>query len=457
MDERWRPCHLTRTRFFGGAWVRQGPQMPREGGGVLSHLTASTEDLRRLLVLIDRLPALIGYWDRDLRNVVANRSYIEYFGMTPDDIRGRHIREVLGEDVYALNLPFIEGALAGREQLFEWTLTDQQGRTRYTQASYVPDIVDGAVSGFYVQVTDVTARVEAEQARDDAVRMYEISMAHAPSGTCVFSTGGVALQVNPAMCSLLACTEADLVGKSFLPFVHPDYVAAVHAEMVALLGGAAEVSSEGPYLRLDGSTVWMQRNAVRVPGAHGAEDVLVAQFQDITARKQAEAELARMAVTDSLTGLNNRHALEECARQYRDDRPGVSIGIIFVDLDGFKEVNDLHGHLAGDAVLIQVANRLASVTPDPNSVYRLGGNEFVVVVPSAESEGALVRLTERIGEVMDGHYVTDTSPVFLAASVGCSFGPAADIDKHLRMADSRMYQHKARRRGNWWMNAESGA
>ncbi|MGZ8802089.1 MAG: sensor domain-containing diguanylate cyclase [Mycobacterium sp.] len=324
-----------------------------------------SEEMRRLRLLIDGLPALIGYWDRDLRNVVANQSYVDYFGMTPDEIRGRHIREVLGEELFALNLPYIQGALAGDEQLFERTLVDQRGRRRYTQASYLPDVVDGAVRGFYVQVTDVTARVEAERARDEAVRMYEISITNAPFGNGVFDSRGFALQVNPALCELLACTAADLVGADFRRFVHPDCLADAEADLLALVRDSAQISSERRYVRLDGTTIWMQRNAVLVPGAHGADDVIVAQFQDVTARRKAEAELARMAATDPLTGLNNRHALEERVRRNRDIPLGSSVGIIFVDLDGFKVVNDVHGHMAGDAVLIEAAARLAEVAPAP--------------------------------------------------------------------------------------------
>ena len=414
--------------------------------GVDDQPAAQPEEMRRLRLLLDRLPALIGYWDRELRNVVANQSYVDYFGMTPDEIRGRQIREVLGEEVYALNLPYIRGALAGREQLFERTLIDQQGATRYTQASYLPDIVDGAVRGFYVQVTDVTARVEAERARDEAVRMYEISMANSPFGNGVFDTSAHALQVNPALCELLACTAADLIDKDFRRFIHPDSLMDAEMDLVALVRDSSQISSEHRYVRLDGTTIWMQHNAVLVPGAHGADDVIVAQFQDVTARREAETELARMAVTDSLTGLNNRHALEECVQRHGDVRLGASVGIIFVDLDGFKDVNDAHGHVAGDAVLIEAAARLTAVAPEPNSVFRLGGDEFVVVVPSAESAGSVAELAGLIGQVMDGRYEIAPTPVTVAASVGCAYGPADDVEALMRIADSNMYEHKARRR-----------
>ena len=97
---------------------------------------------------------------------------------------------------------------------------------------------------------------------------------------------------------------------------------------------------------------------------------------------------------------------------------------------------------------------MAEVTPAPNSVYRLGGDEFVVVIPSAESATAVVRLAERVGVVMDGRYLSAHTPVVLAASVGCAYGAADDIESLLRTADSKMYEDKARRRSDWWKSAE---
>ena len=333
---------------------------------------APTVETRRLRLLIDRLPALIGYWDADLHNVIANDAYTEYFGMAPDEIRGRHIREALGETLYAQNLPHIEGVLAGEEQHFEGTLTDQHGRTRIAQTSFVPDIVDGKVHGFYVQATDVTARVQAERDRDEAVRLFEISMANAPFGKAVLTTSGQALYINPALCELIGYSAEELTGVNYIDYLHSDDVGASAADFKSLVDGSVpQFSAERRYVRRDGSTIWMHVSAVLVPGTHGAEDLVVAQFQDVTARKSAEAELARRAITDPLTGLNNRHELVNSIEEHRATRPGAPVGVIFVDLDGFKRVNDHHGHAVGDAVLIQAASRRKNMVTEPNSVYRL--------------------------------------------------------------------------------------
>jgi PAS domain S-box-containing protein len=128
-----------------------------------AQLRQTQRDIRAIL---DNLPAMIGYWDADLRNRMGNQAYVEWFGFTPQDMYGRHIREVLGERLFELNLPYMTAALRGEAQLFDRTIIDTQGVTRHTQASYIPDTdtVDGAVRGFFVLVTDITARKNAEEA-----------------------------------------------------------------------------------------------------------------------------------------------------------------------------------------------------------------------------------------------------------------------------------------------------
>lgn len=132
--------------------------------------------------VLDALPGPVGYWDRDLRNVLANRAYVDYFGLTPEVIVGMHAREVLGEVLFTMNLPFVTRALAGEPQQFDRTLVDPCGRTRHTQTGYAPHWSDGVVDGFVVQVTDVTDRVNAERDAQYNAQIYRSLVASVPDG-----------------------------------------------------------------------------------------------------------------------------------------------------------------------------------------------------------------------------------------------------------------------------------
>jgi diguanylate cyclase (GGDEF)-like protein/PAS domain S-box-containing protein len=126
----------------------------------------------RIRAVLDGIPAMVGYWDKDLRNCLANAAYGEWFSTDPRRMHGLHIRELLGEELFAANRGYIEKVLQGEPQQFERTLVDASGRTRYTQASYVPDLQDGGVQGFFVLVTDVTERVLSEQRQQRDMDRY---------------------------------------------------------------------------------------------------------------------------------------------------------------------------------------------------------------------------------------------------------------------------------------------
>ncbi|PKO48877.1 MAG: hypothetical protein CVU31_03425 [Betaproteobacteria bacterium HGW-Betaproteobacteria-4] len=126
---------------------------------------------RDLQSILDNMPAMIGYWDRTLHNRFGNHAYAEWFGIKPDQMRGMHIREVIGEHLYQLNLPKMEAALRGEPQTFELSILPPDGMAwRHAQSNYIPDIHGDLVDGFYVLVTDITsfklAQLEIERNRD---------------------------------------------------------------------------------------------------------------------------------------------------------------------------------------------------------------------------------------------------------------------------------------------------
>jgi diguanylate cyclase (GGDEF)-like protein/PAS domain S-box-containing protein len=131
--------------------------------------------------IVDSLPALVGYWDADLTNRLANRDYVDYFGTTPEQMRGMHISEVLGPEMFAANRPYIDGALAGEPQVFDREVVMPSGEVRYTQVSYLPDVGDQGVRGFFVLVTNITARRHAEVALQASEDRYRTLLEQLPS------------------------------------------------------------------------------------------------------------------------------------------------------------------------------------------------------------------------------------------------------------------------------------
>lgn len=405
------------------------------------------DEASRLRRLIDSLPAMLCCWDRDLMNVVANVAFAEFVGMAPSEIRGRPIGEVLGENLRRLDPADLDAVLAGEQRVSERALIDRHGVTRHFQTAYVPDLVDGQVAGFCLQATDLTSHIEDERARESELRMFRTCVENAPTGQAIVDTSLHGLYVNPAFCSMFGYTADEALVANFREFVSPEDVEVAEQDLAALKNDPkSPVATELRVVRRDGTVVWVQRDAVLLPGARGSQDVLIGQFQDITARKHAEAELARLAVTDPLTGLLNRQALVDSIGAHRDAEPSASVGIVFLDLDGFKKINDDRGHAVGDAVLVQVATRLTQIVSPPDSVYRLGGDEFVILSKAADSEAIVTELADLLRRALSGNYDGGGVPVRLSASVGSTWGPVADLEDLLHLADARMYRHKAQQR-----------
>jgi PAS domain S-box-containing protein len=127
-----------------------------------------------LRAVLDDLPAMFSYWGADMRNRIANRLYTRVWGLTPDQMRGRRARDVFGEEIFELNLPYWERALAGEPQRFEREIVDASGARRFTEATFTPHLVDGRAAGIVILVTDVTARREAaEELRRSRERLVE--------------------------------------------------------------------------------------------------------------------------------------------------------------------------------------------------------------------------------------------------------------------------------------------
>ena len=250
-----------------------------------------------LAAILDALPAMVGYWDADLRNRVANRAYVEFFGLTPEEIRGRHIRDVLGSDLYELNRPFIERALAGEPQLFDRTIIDPTGEPRFTQASYIPSVDDGKVRGFTVLVTDITARRTAEQGHAAAEARFRGLLESAPDAMVIVKadSDGEIVLVNAQVERLFGYTREELVGHGMEMLV-PERFRDRHARHRAEYASDPHPRPMGAGLELfarrkDGSEFPVEISLGPLKSEH--ETLISSAIRDITTRKRVEDELHR--------------------------------------------------------------------------------------------------------------------------------------------------------------------
>ncbi|KQU47184.1 hypothetical protein ASG84_08710 [Rhodococcus sp. Leaf278] len=387
---------------------------------------------------VDQLPSMISNWNTDLVNIFANKAHAEFFDIEPSEIPGMHIREVLGEALYEWTRPYIAAALNGEPQQFDSVIVDLRGTERVVQANYVPDRIDGKIIGFTAMIVDVSRRAEAERQRDRAIRLFEIAMEHAPIGKAILMLDGRLIRVNNALCELLGYTAEELQQKTFREITHPDDVALADEHLAGVAAGKlGSISTEKRYIRKDGATIWVQRNAALVRD-EDAGDVIIAQIQDITARKAAEFALERQLLVDDLTSLGNRRRL----MAELEGLEGAPVGVLFVDVDAFKSINDRFGHVIGDQVLQALGQRILNNIRADDVACRIGGDEFVILLRSARSLEGVERLAGRVVELLAGPYDIDGTEVPMTVSIGWSWEPSAAPEKLLKKADERMYSSK---------------
>jgi diguanylate cyclase (GGDEF)-like protein/PAS domain S-box-containing protein len=244
-------------------------------------------------------------------------------------------------------------------------------------------------------------------------------------------------------------SAAELVGTSALDLIDPAMVSDILAVWVELLERPGEVRTMQIRLsRPDGSVNWVEISFINRLGAEHEGSVLVI-YHDISEKRagqeQRQAALHLRAECDSLTGLLNRSALDECllaAVEQEED-----LVILFLDLDGFKVINDTSGHDAGDAVLKAVAERLRGVVRPSDQVGRYGGDEFVAICPGVAptAEGPLV---ERIVSVLETPVEWDGGSCVPHASIGVArHRPGEDVASLLRRADTSMFERKRAHHG----------
>ncbi|BBB59718.1 hypothetical protein UNDKW_1445 [Undibacterium sp. KW1] len=180
---------------------------------------------------------------------------------------------------------------------------------------------------------------------------------------------------------------------------------------------------------------------------------LAVTIQDISERKEAERELQRLATRDVMTGLYNRHWLMEYLPKaiHRAKTSKQMLALLFIDLDGFKNVNDSQGHIAGDQLLKSVASRLLSVLRPSDNVVRLGGDEFLVVLEPVELDSQSARVAERIGDAFQKPFWWERQKNQIGASIGISMYPVDGDTTEilLKNADIAMYSVKATGKGHY--------
>jgi diguanylate cyclase (GGDEF)-like protein/PAS domain S-box-containing protein len=311
----------------------------------------------------------------------------------------------------------------------------------------------------HVLSRDTARREDAERRLRSSEERLRALLRDGSDVITVSEAGGRLTYVSQAVAQVMGYFPGDLLGRRLREYVHPDdlLAAAEMYERVLASDGSAEHTAELRFRHADGEWRWHEvivRNMLGHPGVNG----VISHHRDITERRAVQDRIAYAAAHDSLTGLANGPTLTRDLERAlaQGTRYQHRVAMLFLDLDGFKPVNDTYGHAVGDRLLTAIAGVLRATVRDTDTVGRLGGDEFGVVLSRVGGAGEAVAVARRIIAGIQGH----SSVAGLKLDVGCSVGVAvavpggSDAKTLMRHADAAMYRSKRRSRNGYELYVE---
>lgn len=327
------------------------------------------------------------------------------------------------------------------------------------KAAVVRDDLTDAVYWQGVMV-DISERKHAEAALAASERQFRSIFDAAAIGVMTIDLDGRIVEANATLERVGEYQAGSLHDRPLRDFLDPNDRLSLERFGAVAAGDQDRCQLEHLFRRSDGSLMWCRTVMALVRDEAGRPAHVTAMLEDISDRKLVEADLVHRTLHDPLTELPNREHFLDRLRQTRARRfaSGHGVAVVFMDLDGFKEVNDSHGHQAGDDLLLAVARRLRDAVRPGDSVARFGGDEFVVLAGEVESEIDAAQLAWRLTNHLRSPFAIAGQKITITASMGIAYSEdevdaAEDI---IRKADAAMYLAKRRGRSRVEVFAEAG-
>lgn len=406
------------------------------------------ESQERFNQLADNIDAM--FWIREAMDEADAHPHFVYASRAYETITGRSLESlfahpesmtdaIVPEDREQVRIARVQANECPTE--VEFRLRRADGAIRWIRGRSFPiRDANGQVLRLAGISEDITERKTAEETLQQFFTLSTDLL-------CIANFEGYLLQLSRGWTQALGWSLDELKARPFIELVHPDDLTATVAEAKKLTGDTLSTNFENRYQCKDGSYRWLLWSAT----TSAEKQLFYAVARDITERKHTEDTLRHGANYDPLTDLPNRTALNERLTRLlgrtRHD-PKYCIGVLYLDLDGFKAVNDTYGHATGDVLLTAAARRLEAAVRPGDFVSRLGGDEFVVVLEDVGDGHIAHTVCDRIGHAFAKPFHVEGKEM----QTGITAGLALSQPQHerpmdiLRDADARMYRAKAKSR-----------
>lgn len=415
-------------------------------------LDAVTETVRGELMrrLFDLTPNYVSIRDQDGRYVIVSQAYADLYGTTVDEMCGKPLSA------------FLQGTLASEEELAEdmevlrtrrsrsaeRDIVDSSGTQRTLQIVKRPIVLEDGRAFVMCVAVDVTKSQLTETTLAKTNDFLKNILETISDAVFALDTGGKFTLANQRLSQMTGYRHHELIGMPFTRIFPADTAFDMQRILTALMSDSSkEKRFEAHVARADGHqriitcSLLPLKEGERVVGIAGTA-------VDITERKAAEQRIEHLAYHDPLTNLPNRRLLNDrlTMAMSQAQRDGRMVAVLFVDLDRFKSINDSLGHRTGDAVLQELGTRLRSSVRAGDTVARMGGDEFVFLLPSIDRVEEAIAVARKVLDAIRRPFNIEGREFVVTASIGMSFFPshAADADTLIKQADIALFESKRR-------------
>lgn len=431
--------------------LRYLKMMPITVENALHHHAASRR-ARILKQAITYINDSIYLTDLEGRLIFVNETFCQTYGYSEEEILGKTDAVLWAENAQQDLFPFVSCSMepSGEKGECRHLRSDGSDLAVLLSRSLILD-EDGRALATVGAARDISDRKLWEEALRESEERYALAAAGANDGLWDWNLEHGRVYFSSRWLATLGYEQKELSGdpRVWMELVHREDRLELEAKITDHLKGRTPFfENEHRILTREGEYRWVQTRGQAVRDAEGSAYRMAGSQRDITDRKEVEEQLRQAAMHDSLTGLPNRilfldrlNRAVERARQVS----GEAFGVIFLDLDRFKVINDSLGHLAGDEVLRAIADRLAACLRPGDMIARLGGDEFSVLVENLQDFREVERVSERIHRALEEPFLVAGHEFYTSASLGIAlsatgYDRAQDV---LRDADIAMYRAKA--------------
>ncbi len=447
-EERWVRVRLTPRHDALGV-VRGYYVVSNDIHDIKTAQAAIEDKERQLRQVIDSIPTPMCYVDAGTHYRYVNDAFLAYIGKRAEEIVGHSVRDVLGDERWGLLQPHLERVKNGESLAVERLVRWADGRSRWMTVRLSPRFVDGHYLGYYATTSDIHEQKAVEEELRRANSILSAHFDNTPLAVIEWDTEMRIVRWSGQSEKIFGWQASEALGRSLNGWrliYEEDAVAVARTIHELVLGPETHATLLHRNYRKDGSVIWVEWHLSALRDEGGRVISILSLAQDVSSRIQAEERLQYMATHDGLTGLPNSVLLNDRleAALVRAKRSGSRVGVMFLDLDHFKDVNDTLGHRVGDALLKELSRRIRAALRQADVLARISGDEFVIVLEDLPDEGAPERVARKILDEVRRPFQVETNEIHVSGSLGLALHPddGTDAETLLKNADAAMYHAK---------------